>query len=162
MVMRGYCTVVGPRDYWCGTHSTRRLKNRSVWCSGITSSLESSPTLPVRARRRGQVVVWTGRDPDTLHKLAIGAFAGLVAQSCTYPLEVVRRRMQSQGMVDIHAGVGKVSRPVRIPREAAASLRIPCSSQACAEAIRCSGARGAAMRVRPVAPSASTCGARSC
>ncbi|CAM9905282.1 unnamed protein product, partial [Phaeothamnion confervicola] len=30
-----------------------------------------------------------------LHKLGIGAFAGLIAQSCTYPLEVVRRRMQT-------------------------------------------------------------------
>lgn len=55
-----------------------------------------------------QMIVLTGREPGTLHKLGIGAFAGLVAQSCTYPLEVVRRRMQTYGMVDTHAGVREV------------------------------------------------------
>lgn len=62
----------------------------------------------MRATFIEQVVVLTGREPGMLHKLGIGAFAGLVAQSCTYPLEVVRRRMQTHGLVDTHAGVNKV------------------------------------------------------
>lgn len=55
-----------------------------------------------------QVLVLTGKEPGMMHKLGIGAFAGLVAQSCTYPLEVTRRRMQTHGLVDTHAGVHKV------------------------------------------------------
>lgn len=55
-----------------------------------------------------QVVILTGKEPGTIHKLGIGAFAGLIAQSCTYPLEVTRRRMQTHGHVDTHAGVNKV------------------------------------------------------
>jgi Mitochondrial carrier protein len=54
------------------------------------------------------VRVYTGAEPETLHKLGIGAFAGLIAQSCTYPLEVVRRRMQTAGMIDHHGGVNQV------------------------------------------------------
>lgn len=57
-----------------------------------------------------QVMLLTGREPKTMHKLGIGALSGLVAQSCTYPLEVVRRRMQIHGLVDTHAGVGKVGK----------------------------------------------------
>lgn len=56
-----------------------------------------------------QVVVLTGKEPGTFHKLGIGALAGLIAQSCTYPLEVTRRRMQTHGLVDTQAGVKKVS-----------------------------------------------------
>lgn len=55
-------------------------------------------------------MVLTGKEPGTLHKLGIGAFAGLIAQSCTYPLEVTRRRMQTHGHVDTHGGVNKVTR----------------------------------------------------
>lgn len=55
------------------------------------------------------MVILTGKEPGTIHKLGIGAFAGLIAQSCTYPLEVTRRRMQTHGHVDTHAGVNKVS-----------------------------------------------------
>ena len=54
------------------------------------------------------MVILTGKEPGTIHKLGIGAFAGLIAQSCTYPLEVTRRRMQTHGHVDTHAGVNKV------------------------------------------------------
>lgn len=51
----------------------------------------------------------TGKEPETFHKLGIGALAGLIAQSCTYPLEVTRRRMQTHGLVDAQAGVKKVA-----------------------------------------------------
>lgn len=40
----------------------------------------------------------TGEEPSTLQKLGCGAFAGLAAQSATYPLDVVRRRMQTAGV----------------------------------------------------------------
>lgn len=56
-----------------------------------------------------QVIVLTGKEPGTFHKLGIGALAGLIAQSCTYPLEVTRRRMQTHGLIDTHAGVNKVT-----------------------------------------------------
>ena len=35
----------------------------------------------------------------TIERLQCGAFAGLVAQTVTYPIEVVRRRMQTLGLV---------------------------------------------------------------
>ena len=44
----------------------------------------------------------TNADPTMWHKLMCGAVAGLVAQSITYPLEVVRRRMQTTGVVSRH------------------------------------------------------------
>ena len=44
----------------------------------------------------------TQEEPKTWHKLVCGAVAGLVAQSITYPLEVVRRRMQTTGVVSRH------------------------------------------------------------
>ena len=44
----------------------------------------------------------TQAEPKTWHKLVCGAIAGLVAQSITYPLEVVRRRMQTTGVVSRH------------------------------------------------------------
>lgn len=66
-----------------------------------------------------QVFVLTGKEPGTFHKLGIGALAGLIAQSCTYPLEVTRRRMQTHGLIDTHAGVNKVT------NEHCCSMRIP-------------------------------------
>ncbi len=47
----------------------------------------------------------TGHEPTTLQKLGCGAFAGLAAQSATYPLDVVRRRMQTAGLVTAGASV---------------------------------------------------------
>jgi len=46
----------------------------------------------------------TGHEPTTLQKLGCGAFAGLAAQSATYPLDVVRRRMQTAGVISAGAG----------------------------------------------------------
>ena len=42
-----------------------------------------------------QYIRENNRSPTTIEKLACGAFSGLIAQSATYPLDVVRRRMQT-------------------------------------------------------------------
>ena len=42
------------------------------------------------------VVESNGNEFKWWHKLLAGGFAGLVAQTCTYPLDVVRRRMQTE------------------------------------------------------------------
>jgi solute carrier family 25 protein 42 len=42
------------------------------------------------------VVEANGNEFKWWHKLLAGGFAGLVAQTCTYPLDVVRRRMQTE------------------------------------------------------------------
>jgi solute carrier family 25, member 42 len=41
----------------------------------------------------------TKRDLTTTERMQCGAMSGVVAQSVTYPIEVVRRRMQTIGMV---------------------------------------------------------------
>ena len=38
-----------------------------------------------------------GQEPSSLHRMAFGACAGFVGQSATYPLDIVRRRMQTDG-----------------------------------------------------------------
>ena len=38
------------------------------------------------------------KSPHPVHRLAFGACAGLLGQSLTYPLEIVRRRMQTDGI----------------------------------------------------------------
>ena len=44
------------------------------------------------------------RDPSTTEKMLCGAISGLVAQSLTYPLDVIRRRMQTIGIVQTSTG----------------------------------------------------------
>jgi solute carrier family 25 protein 42 len=39
-----------------------------------------------------------GKDITTMERLGCGALAGFVAQSATYPLDIVRRRMQTENM----------------------------------------------------------------
>ena len=46
-----------------------------------------------------QIQMLTGRDLTTIERMQCGAFAGLFAQTSTYPMEVVRRRMQTFGLV---------------------------------------------------------------
>ena len=38
-----------------------------------------------------------GREPNSIYRMAFGACAGFVGQSTTYPLDIVRRRMQTDG-----------------------------------------------------------------
>ena len=41
---------------------------------------------------------WTdGTEPSSMYRMAFGACAGFVGQSTTYPLDIVRRRMQTDG-----------------------------------------------------------------
>lgn len=41
---------------------------------------------------------WTdGAEPNSLYRMGFGACAGFVGQSTTYPLDIVRRRMQTDG-----------------------------------------------------------------
>ncbi|CAL1532025.1 unnamed protein product [Lymnaea stagnalis] len=39
-----------------------------------------------------------GRDPTPIERLTFGAIAGMVGQSASYPLDIVRRRMQTAGV----------------------------------------------------------------
>lgn len=48
------------------------------------------------------------RDLTTIERLQCGAFAGLVAQTVTYPIEVTRRRMQTLGLVGSDTAFGNV------------------------------------------------------
>lgn len=45
----------------------------------------------------------TGQAPTTAARLACGGLAGLAGQVSTYPLDIVRRRMQTEGFSPIHA-----------------------------------------------------------
>ncbi|CAM9180155.1 unnamed protein product [Chrysoparadoxa australica] len=102
---------------WTGVSGTLKAlikeNGPSALYRGITPTLlgiipYSGIAFCINERAKHEVRVVTGNDPGTFHKLGIGAFSGLIAQSCTYPLEVMRRRMQTAGVVDQHAGVSKV------------------------------------------------------
>ncbi|CAM9674896.1 unnamed protein product, partial [Hapterophycus canaliculatus] len=80
---------------------------------GVTPSLlgiipYAGIAFSINEQAKHEVLILTGKEPGTFHKLGIGALAGLIAQSCTYPLEVTRRRMQTHGLIDSYSGVNKV------------------------------------------------------
>lgn len=59
--------------------------------SGIAFSLNE------QGKRKIQSL--TQRELTTMERMQCGAFAGLIAQTATYPIEVTRRRMQTLGLV---------------------------------------------------------------
>jgi solute carrier family 25 protein 42 len=55
-----------------------------------------------------QIQHMTRRDLTTPERMQCGAFAGLVAQTLTYPIEVIRRRMQTIGLVGNDTALGNL------------------------------------------------------
>ena len=49
----------------------------------------------------------------TIERLQCGAFAGLIAQTVTYPIEVTRRRMQTIGLVGQDTALGSLGCPTK-------------------------------------------------
>lgn len=47
---------------------------------------------------KGMLTTEDGRPPGTLMKLLVGGVAGSISQTCTYPFDVLRRRMQVVGV----------------------------------------------------------------
>lgn len=67
-----------------------------------------------------------GTPPGPIAKLCLGAWAGAVSQTLTYPLDVIRRRMQVSGMRDSKLGVQDKSTYTMLTRR-----RHRCHSQHC-------------------------------
>ncbi|KAJ1020041.1 hypothetical protein NDA16_004321 [Ustilago loliicola] len=55
---------------------------------------------------RKRITPLDGSEPSPLMKLACGALAGSISQTLTYPLDVLRRRMQVAGMKDSQEKLG--------------------------------------------------------
>ena len=89
-------TLLGVIPYGAIAFSTNEAVKRA-----ITSKYHVS----VQNDRRRELNSW--------HKLFSGAIAGIIAQTCTYPLEIMRRRMQTAGHVHIDATVESTYTTVR-------------------------------------------------
>lgn len=61
-------------------------------CTPACSLIGTSFCPPLHAERSGR------SQPYSYERLAFGACAGLIGQSASYPLDVVRRRMQTAGV----------------------------------------------------------------
>lgn len=59
----------------------------------------SSIAFTINEQSKNKIRRRSRREPTTTEKMVCGGVAGLVAQSLTYPLEIVRRRMQTHGHV---------------------------------------------------------------
>ncbi|CAB9515044.1 Mitochondrial coenzyme A transporter SLC25A42 [Seminavis robusta] len=53
----------------------------------------------INEQGKKEIAYVTGRDLTTIERMICGAFAGLIAQTLTYPIEVTRRRMQTLGVL---------------------------------------------------------------
>lgn len=56
-----------------------------------------------------QIQHYFKRDVTTIERMQCGAFAGLIAQTLTYPIEVCRRRMQTIGLVGTDTSLGSLA-----------------------------------------------------
>eukprot|EP00105_Crassostrea_gigas_P008451 XP_011423021.1 PREDICTED: mitochondrial coenzyme A transporter SLC25A42 [Crassostrea gigas] len=55
-----------------------------------------------------------GRDPAPIERRALGAVAGLLGQSASYPLDIVRRRMQTAGVTGQGSMYTSISQTVKV------------------------------------------------
>uniref|UniRef100_A0A8W8P0B1 Solute carrier family 25 member 42 n=1 Tax=Magallana gigas TaxID=29159 RepID=A0A8W8P0B1_MAGGI len=55
-----------------------------------------------------------GRDPAPIERMAFGAVAGLLGQSASYPLDIVRRRMQTAGVTGQGSMYTSISQTVKV------------------------------------------------
>ncbi len=60
----------------------------------------------ISTKLHGTLFPADGSEPSSLLKLACGALAGSISQTLTYPLDVLRRRMQVAGMKDSQEKLG--------------------------------------------------------
>jgi len=77
-------------------------------------------------------------EPPIYLKLMSGGFAGLLAQSASYPFEVIRRRMQTDGIIHRSKGVGGVLTGILPENSTASRLSMLQTAQ---EIIKDQGAR---------------------
>jgi len=70
-----------------------------------------------------------GTPPGPIVKLCLGAWAGAVSQTLTYPLDVIRRRMQVSGMKNSKLGVQDKSMCSRLTRRCHRCYSQHCSKE---------------------------------
>lgn len=87
-----------------------------------------------------------GQEPGVSMRVACGGLAGLVGQGATYPLDIVRRRMQTEGFSAIHAYAAAPSAaapPATDPAPAAAARPpLPSTWATLVHVARAEGVRG--------------------
>jgi hypothetical protein len=73
-----------------------------------------------------------------------GAFAGLVAQTLTYPIELIRRRMQTIGLVGTHndTALGSIANGQQASKQWAQKMKPPSLTSAVQDVHQEQGIRG--------------------